>query len=55
MPDIEKLEKEVKRLKIKHETLIAYLNSSQSFGPPYGREAYDAMVNSALVRADLQE
>lgn len=47
------LQNEVKRLSIKLETLVNYLNTQGSFGPPYGREAYDEKVKSNLAGAGL--
>jgi len=45
------LEKEIKRLEIRLEALIDYLNANGSFGPPYGREFYDKLANERLQRA----
>jgi hypothetical protein len=50
---IEYLEKEVKQLSVKLEALVNYLNKPEKFGPPYGRDAYDAMVKRDLAAADL--
>jgi hypothetical protein len=47
------LQNEIKRLSIKLETLVNYLNVSGTFGPPYGRDAYDAKVKSNLAGAGL--
>ena len=55
MTDLQ-LEKQVKRLEIKLENLVEYLNLSHKgphFGPPDGRKEYDAMVQSALEKAGL--
>ena len=52
---IENLEKEVKRLTIKLETLVNYLNAQRVFGPPHGRESYDEMVERELAKANPQE
>jgi hypothetical protein len=54
MSDIEKLEQEIERLKIKLDTLINYLQVS-NLGPPHGRGDYDRMVKVALAKASLQE
>jgi hypothetical protein len=51
----EQLQKEVERLKVKLETLVNYLNMNGTFGPPHGREAYDAKVKAALTKAGLQQ
>jgi hypothetical protein len=50
---IEELEKEVKRLNIKLETLINFLQFAD-LGPPDGRAPYDAKVKQALAQAGLQ-
>jgi len=42
------LEVEVKRLTIRLETLVIFLNLGYKLGPPKDREAYDAMVRRAL-------
>jgi len=47
------LQNEVKRLSIKLETLINYLNVSGTFGPPYGRDRFDEMVKSNVAGAGL--
>ncbi len=46
---IEELQKEIKVLAIKLETLVNYLNAQGRFGPPNGRVDYDAMVTKALA------
>lgn len=50
--NIQELQKEVKLLTIKLETLVDYLNAQGTFGPPNGRVAYDAMVARALAKED---
>jgi hypothetical protein len=50
---IANLEKEVKQLSIKLETLVNYLNHFGQFGPPKGRDDYDAMVRRDLAGAGL--
>ena len=54
---IVELEKEVKRLSIKIESLVNHLAvvQTQGFASPDGRTAYDTKVNQALVRANLSE
>jgi hypothetical protein len=52
---IASLEREMKQLSTKLETLVNYLNAQGSFGPPRGRESYDSMVKQALAKANLQE
>lgn len=51
---IANLELEVKRLNIRLETLVNFLNTS-SLGPPDGREPYDLQVKSNLAEFGLQE
>ena len=57
MPDeaerIAKLEREVKRLNVRLETLVNFLNTS-SFGPN-GREPYDVLVESNLAELNLRD
>jgi hypothetical protein len=50
---ISALEAEVKRLKIKLETLVAFLNLGLKLGPPDGRELHDLMVKEALEKQGL--
>jgi hypothetical protein len=50
---ITNLEKEIKRLSVKLETLVNYLNTQGEFGPPDGRDRYDAMVKRDLAEANL--
>jgi len=50
---IANLEKEVKQLSVKLETLVNYLNVEGKFGPPHSRDAYDSMVRQELAKADL--
>lgn len=49
---ITNLELEMKRLNIKLETLVNFLNTSK-FGPPDGREPYDRWVESNLAEFNL--
>lgn len=42
------LEAEVKRLNIKLETLVTFLNVSKFGRPPHGRASYRTMVKKAL-------
>ena len=42
-------QKDLKRLEIKLETLVGFLNVGGRFGPPHGREQYDQMVKKALA------
>ena len=51
---IASLEREVKQLNIKIETLVNFLNTSH-FGPPDGREPYDVQVESNLGEFDLED
>ena len=48
------LEREVKRLNIRIETLVNFLNTSH-FGPPDGRDPYDVQVESNLAEFDLED
>jgi hypothetical protein len=48
----EELEKEIKRLEIKLETLVNFLQVSH-LGPPSGRAPYDARVKEALKKEGL--
>lgn len=50
---IAELEKETRRLSIKLEALVNYLNMSRQFGPHDGRDNYDAMVRRDLAAANL--
>lgn len=51
---IEKMEQEIKRLSIKLEALVNFLQVSH-LGPPDGRAPYDKIVKRALEQAGLQE
>ena len=48
------LEAEVKRLNIKLETLVTFLNVSKFGRPPQGRASYGTMVKKALEDQGLQ-
>jgi len=51
---IERLEKEIKILKIRLDVLIRHLNQSKpSFGPPDGGNEYDQQVKAALEKEKL--
>ncbi len=50
---IANLEKEIKRLEIRLEALIDYLNTNGSLGPPYGRESYDKLVKERLQKGGV--
>jgi hypothetical protein len=52
---IANLEKEVKRLAIKLETLVDYLNAGGQFGPLHDRDRYDSLTRQALAKAGLRE
>jgi hypothetical protein len=54
MSEIEELQKEVKRLKIKINALVDHLQV-KSLGPPDGRKPYDETVNRLLDKEGLQE
>ena len=51
---IANLELEVKRLNVRLETLVNFLNTSR-LGPPDGREPYDLQVESNLAEFGLQD
>ena len=51
---IASLQREVRRLNIRINTLVNFLNSS-NFGGPLGREPYDSQVESNLAALGLQE
>jgi len=51
---IEELRNEIKRLKIKVNVLVDFLQTS-SLGPPSGRKPYDERVSRLLKEEGLQE
>lgn len=51
---IANLEREVRRLDIRIETLVNFLNTSH-FGPPLGRDPYDVLVESNLAEFGLKD
>jgi hypothetical protein len=51
---IANLEREIKQLSIRLETLVNFLNTSH-FGPPKGREPYDLLVESNLAEMNLRD
>lgn len=50
---IDELQKEVKRLNVKLDALINYLQLGKTLGPPSGRSEFDSMVKSILAKANL--
>ena len=53
-PEVEELRKEIKRLKLKINALVDFLNVHH-LGPPEGRKPYDEMVDRLLRAEGLQD